>query len=395
MFSSEARKNQQNNKFLILIDDEDQIKNPFTTEIYKNHFQRIFHDDDNFDYQSDLSVVEKLIVKKDIGKTEETSLSNKEEVNSEVKSNILVVPPLKKVQKPKKLKIKKDLDDRFTNGRWKLEEHQRFIKAIILYGNEWKKVEEYVGTRSSTQARSHAQKFFEKMKMANLVDINFDFEKKSSIKSLHLTLKEMEKGNKEMLKELNNLAFERKNSKKKKISSFSEEDLKTMDNSSEKNNLISDDLKKKRKIGFTIHKTNDNDEDNKTTTITKSKNIFGIKNEDSNNKNKTPPINNDILNSYNKLGLVNFPNSTNLKRKRQRKLSTGSMELSWLDNDNADKEDIQKLMLHLFDKNMEQNLTEMNDSEYEETLFFKKRDKEFCEHIELGGEDVIQKFLSD
>ena len=29
-----------------------------------------------------------------------------------------------------------------------------------LYGKDWKKVEQHVGTRSSTQARSHAQKVF-------------------------------------------------------------------------------------------------------------------------------------------------------------------------------------------------------------------------------------------
>ncbi len=35
---------------------------------------------------------------------------------------------------------------------------------MFLYGNEWRKVQEYIGTRSSTQARSHAQKFFIRLK---------------------------------------------------------------------------------------------------------------------------------------------------------------------------------------------------------------------------------------
>lgn len=52
----------------------------------------------------------------------------------------------------------------FNLGRWQPEEHQRFIQAMFLYGNEWRKVQEYIGTRSSTQARSHAQKFFIRLK---------------------------------------------------------------------------------------------------------------------------------------------------------------------------------------------------------------------------------------
>jgi len=39
-------------------------------------------------------------------------------------------------------------------------EHVRFLESLKLYGKNWKKVEEYVATRTSTQARSHAQKFF-------------------------------------------------------------------------------------------------------------------------------------------------------------------------------------------------------------------------------------------
>jgi len=47
-----------------------------------------------------------------------------------------------------------------NNGRWTQEEHQKFLEAILLYGNEWKTVQKHIGTRNSTQARSHAQKFF-------------------------------------------------------------------------------------------------------------------------------------------------------------------------------------------------------------------------------------------
>jgi len=49
---------------------------------------------------------------------------------------------------------------RSKNGRWSLMEHVRFLEALKLFGKNWKKVEDYVATRTSTQARSHAQKFF-------------------------------------------------------------------------------------------------------------------------------------------------------------------------------------------------------------------------------------------
>ena len=33
-----------------------------------------------------------------------------------------------------------------------------FVLAIKIYGKDWKKVTQYVGTRISAQVRSHAQK---------------------------------------------------------------------------------------------------------------------------------------------------------------------------------------------------------------------------------------------
>lgn len=57
-----------------------------------------------------------------------------------------------------------------TMGRWTKEEHERFIEGIRKYGKNWKKVEEFVGTRNGAQIRSHAQKFFQRIKREELMD---------------------------------------------------------------------------------------------------------------------------------------------------------------------------------------------------------------------------------
>jgi SHAQKYF class myb-like DNA-binding protein len=73
-------------------------------------------------------------------------------------------------QSPKKqetfLQKKRLIDEETGNsiGRWNKDEHRKFIEAIIKFGNNWKDVQKYIDTRTSTQARSHAQKYFEKMR---------------------------------------------------------------------------------------------------------------------------------------------------------------------------------------------------------------------------------------
>ena len=106
----------------------------------------------------------------------------------------------------------------YTSGRWKSDEHQRFIDAIIKYGNNWRQVQKCVGTRSSTQTRSHAQKFFEKLKRSKIFKHQkYDFSK-NSLKILHdimenLPLKEYN----ETLKALHSLSYERNQNSKNEM----------------------------------------------------------------------------------------------------------------------------------------------------------------------------------
>ena len=52
---------------------------------------------------------------------------------------------------------------KFKTGRWTRVEHFKFLEALQKFGKEWQKVQKHVSSRSSTQARSHAQKFFGKL----------------------------------------------------------------------------------------------------------------------------------------------------------------------------------------------------------------------------------------
>lgn len=123
-----------------------------------------------------------------------------------------------KKSKETKMKTRKQgRDDKFSSGRWKVDEHQRFVEAIIKFGNDWKQVQKYVRTRSSTQARSHAQKFFMKIKKAKILKFNLDLSK-NSIKMLHDLLNELSKEEyQRIIYLLNTVAFERNNFIKKKL----------------------------------------------------------------------------------------------------------------------------------------------------------------------------------
>ena len=60
-----------------------------------------------------------------------------------------------------------------TAGRWSKNEHKKFLEAIKLYGKNWQKEHKYVGTRNSTQARSHAQKYFAKLERSRIPSDDF------------------------------------------------------------------------------------------------------------------------------------------------------------------------------------------------------------------------------
>mmetsp|Transcript_17648 Transcript_17648/g.46335 ORF Transcript_17648/g.46335 Transcript_17648/m.46335 type:complete len:242 (-) Transcript_17648:89-814(-) len=53
------------------------------------------------------------------------------------------------------------------SGRWSAQEHARFVDGLEKYGRrKWIRIAEHVGTRTVIQVRSHAQKYFKKLRRA-------------------------------------------------------------------------------------------------------------------------------------------------------------------------------------------------------------------------------------
>jgi SHAQKYF class myb-like DNA-binding protein len=138
----------------------------------------------------------------------------------------------------KKGRKKKRKEGNFNTGRWMPEEHQRFIEALLKFGNDWKNVQRYVGSRSSTQARSHAQKFFVKIGKTQIENLSLDFEN-NSLKSLNLmanNLNQEQMSN--AIKYLNEMAFEKKTLGRRQMNTENFVDFNFNENSFDMENMI-------------------------------------------------------------------------------------------------------------------------------------------------------------
>ena len=60
-------------------------------------------------------------------------------------------------------------------GRWKFKEHMLFLEGLDKYGVNWKKIYPLIKTRTCDQIRSHAQKFFLKLKQVKDEQLGIDF----------------------------------------------------------------------------------------------------------------------------------------------------------------------------------------------------------------------------
>ena len=106
-----------------------------------------------------------LFQKKSNLENENYSISSEEKIKKRKKlknPKFLILLEEEKLNLNKKKKREINCLNDSSNGRWTKEEHNKFIEGIIKFGSDWKKIEKYLTSRTSTQARSHAQKFLVK-----------------------------------------------------------------------------------------------------------------------------------------------------------------------------------------------------------------------------------------
>ena len=112
-------------------------------------------------------------------------LNNPEEDNQNTKKRcikfISFKKPYFKVENKTVYKKQSLHNPNIRDGRWTEEERNKFIQGIVLYGINWKKVKTLIPTRSAVQVRSHAQKFFHKLKLCKDENLGIDF----TLKSIH------------------------------------------------------------------------------------------------------------------------------------------------------------------------------------------------------------------
>ena len=141
--------------------------------------------------------------------------SQNELINNKNYTSIFKVEEIYKYDKKRATNI-------ITNeGRWSEEEHNKFLEGLVIYGVNWKNFKLLIKTRDSTQVRSHAQKFFHKMKLCKDENLGIDFTL-NSIKNIKDMIEQIKSKDKnlniiEVFKHLNNKINSINKSNKKNI----------------------------------------------------------------------------------------------------------------------------------------------------------------------------------
>jgi len=86
-------------------------------------------------------------------------------------------------------------EERKKEGKWSYDENIKFIKAYVNFGKNYKLSQKYIGTRNPMQIRSHAQKFFIKLKKLKNNDFDFSDENIKNLSDIFKLIEEQNKSN--------------------------------------------------------------------------------------------------------------------------------------------------------------------------------------------------------
>lgn len=80
-------------------------------------------------------------------------------------------------------------------GRWTLTEHEYFLEALEVFKTPaWGQIAKYIGTRTSTQVRTHAQKYFTKLARNGIMIPNFEEQIERERKRMNMSPNKSKKG---------------------------------------------------------------------------------------------------------------------------------------------------------------------------------------------------------
>ena len=184
--------------------------------------------------------------------------------------------------------------DSLKTGRWSMKEHIYFLEILDKFGANWKKANAMIPNRTGVQIRTHANKFFKKLKKYKHEDLGIDFTS-DSIKNLKDMIDHIKNVNSELSVFKIFLINSQNNDNNKKIKSEETEETKDKE-SKDDNDIIENDKYQNNDKNQDVNIVNnfDNEKDNNSTKETsvkqqESKNI--INETKTNNINK---VSNDI-----------------------------------------------------------------------------------------------------